>query len=601
MKLLPVLLLLSIGGLNTVSALSPPPVQNGTGRVERLMRAGQYDQALNLLLPLYRSGQHTPKIIGNINRCYNELKNYPEWIVFLNDVVLQFPTQYGYRLTLGSAYFLNGEKEKAMAVWRAIYQKPDATLMHYRRVAQTLYAHRLWDEAAEVYIAAMQKFPDESTLWMDMGNLYRVQSDYEKATTYYMRYLLARPKQGGYIRSVLLGLARDAEAADRIISVLESEKNANPAVAELLMYLYMRAGRYDDAYQQTLLLEKSTQSVNKGLYLNRFINEAGRSRQWPYVLKAYHDLLQNLSGPRADNPSYMLARAEYRYAQSIRVAQADKAAELIRDALERLRQLMDRNSHKKVAAAMLAGDIYKNFYGDPDEALRFYTLFPLQKIGKRDADRLRLKIARIHIEKNQIEEARRQYNALQSPSLKNIARWHLAELDFYSARFKQARKKYTTLLSAAGLSDTLSNNVLQRLFLLENLPGDSSALAVYAHALFLEKQNKPDKAAAVFSTLATRHGPLSREALNKALELYARLQTPQKGIEVAEQWLRQNADDPQADEIIYTLAGLYRDSKAYEKARNWYEQIMIRFPSGFYADEARKQARMLNKTETRQP
>ena len=602
MKLSPVFLLINLLILSAAPVLSEHGEdRTAIRRAEQLIRAGRYEDALTLLKPLYASGKRTIKVINNINQCYRELKNYDEWIVFLNDVVRLFPKQYNYRINLGNAYYLNRNKAQALKIWQSVYQAPDADVLRYRRTAQNMYALRLPDEAAEVYQAALKKFPREYTLLLDLAGVYRGKLDYERATTFYLRYLQKAPNQSGYIRSVLLSMARDDTATARILSVLKKNTHPTPIVRELLMYMYMRAENFDAAFKQVLLLEHNAARGKSGLFINRFIHEAERSGRWKQAIRGYHALLKQLNGPRADDPLYRLARAEYSYARSMRRQSAQQADDLAYNALKRLKKLIEKNSHKKIQSAILAGDIQKNFFGDLDEAYRFYTLFPLRKVSGSEADQLRLKIARIHLEKNETEKADRLYVSVKNKPYVQLARWQRAELTFFTARFRKARAMYQQLLGDAGLSDTLSNNILHRLFLLENLNSDSSALALYAGAMFLQRQKKMSEAARKYALLAVRSGALSREAVHNALKIYKHLNEPQRAIDVAEQWLKNNPDDPAADEILFALAGLYAQINERPKALAYYEKILLDHPDSFYADEARRSARRLSEEENAAP
>ncbi|HED09250.1 MAG TPA: tetratricopeptide repeat protein [Caldithrix abyssi] len=564
---------------------------------ERLMRAGQYASALSTLQSLYREGKITPKVINNISRCYQELNLYDERIAFLEDVVRRKPAVYSYRITLGTAWFLKHEKERALEIWRQVLTQGREDAMRYRLVAQAMYSVRLLDEAIDVYKQALRAFPQQTSFLMDIANLYRAQLNYEQAARYYLAYLRQKPGQYSYIRSMMLNMARDGEHTERLITVIrEEDKGRDPRIRELLAYMYMRDGNFEKAFEIVRGIEARTKGKPVFTYLNRFINEAERSKAWPWAIRGYELMLEKTGGVRAAAPTYQLARSHYAYARTLRERSPKKAGDHIEQALRLLESLITSQSHQKVRAALLAGDIHKDYFNDLDEALNYYTRFPVSTGGTGSGDALRLKLADVYLLKNDLKAALTFYASVTSDRYKSFGLWQQAEIAFYQSRFQKAKKLYRSLLGQTGLSDSLSNNILERLFLLNNLNRDSLALSNYAHAALLQRQKKESEAAGEFSQLATTGGPLSRMAATAAIRLYSRLKKYDAAIATAHAWLENNKEDEKADEIFFLLAGLYQKRDEKGRALAVFEIILQKFPYSFYTDEARRQAREISET-----
>ncbi len=564
---------------------------------ERLMRAGQYASALSTLQSLYREGQLTPKVINNISRCYQELNLYDERIAFLEDVVRRKPGVYGYRITLGTAWFLKHDKERALNIWRQVLQQGRKDVMRYRLVAQAMYSVRLLDGAIDVYQQALRAFPKQTTFLMDIANLYRAQLNYEQAARYYLAYLQKKPGQYSYVRSMMLNMARDGEQTGRLIKVIREEGNGHdPRIQELLAYMYMRAGDFESALDIVRRIESQTKEKPVFTYLNRFINEAERSKAWPYAIRGYELMLERTRGARAAAPTYQLARLHYAYARSLRAETPEKAREHVEQALRLLETLMAGKSHQEVQAALLAGDIHKDYYNDLDEALKYYTRFPVNTTGRGSEDALRLKLADVYLLKNDLKAALSFYSSVTSDRYKPFGLWQQAEIAFYEGRFKQAQKQYRSLLGQTGLSDSLSNNILERLFLLNTLSRDSLVLSQYAQADLLRRQKKESEAARAFALVAATTGPLSRMAATAAIGLYRRLKKYDAAIATAHAWLENNKTDEKADEIFFLLAGLYQKKNEPGRALAVFEIILEKFPYSFYTDDARRQAREISES-----
>ena len=159
--------LLKISSLVLVLVLQPLPLKaqkNQTLRLaSRLERSHSYEEALRLYLQLYQKGKYSFQIVRGIEHCYEKLNRFPELLDFFEKLSKKYPANLNHKLSLGRAYFLNRQKEKAQKIWQEILAREPALAANYRLVGLTLVDLNLYKEAIDVYKQALQKFK----LWLN--------------------------------------------------------------------------------------------------------------------------------------------------------------------------------------------------------------------------------------------------------------------------------------------------------------------------------------------------------------------------------------------------------------------------------------------------
>ncbi len=562
---------------------------------ENLLRSRNYESALIIFNKHYRAGNHSSKIINGISRSLRELNNFQRWIEFLEEVILKLPQNYTYQIDLGKALYLDKQPDRAMQIWRKVYEAEPPNVMHYRLTAQAMTSFRLFDEAIEVYKKAMATIPNQAQVHLDIGRLYKIQLNYEKATEQFVAYFHKFKKQRSYVRSMLISMAKDNDASDRIISALESLNIDNdPDLNELLTNLYIRKKDYPKALKIVMEIEKTAGS-NKFLYLKRFAQEADKDKAYPYVIKAYEYILGASKKTITALTEYKLALAYYAHGKNLfkdqKVEQADNQ---IQKALQILQNLYDKNTHEKQRAAEALADIYKTHFGDFDRAYELYKGVQFDRFGVNNADRVRIKLADIFILKNDLPSAKKVYLQVKSKKYLPLAAFNMAEISYYSGQFTEAKNSYTKLISKVGMKDSLANNALDRTFEIDEFAGDSLIFSKFVQAALLKRQQKFSESAKQFAELYNAKNNLSFKAGMIAVRLYYRLEKPVEAITLLEDIIKNYPDEGETDLAYFILASGYKKAKEFDKALALYQEILVRFPTSFYSEQARANAREIN-------
>ena len=561
-----------------------------------LETAGNYEAALQFYLRAYKKGNTSYQTMSGIKKCYVSMGKFDELITFFEDFLQKHPGQIYYKVDLGSAYYWNNQKDKAFAIWRRVLKDNKQNVAVYRRVGAAMIDFRLYDDAITVYEQAMRNIKKQELLYRDIAQLYKARLEYRRAADSFLKYYLYYPKQISYIRSQFISMARDTTATRHIIHSLLAFMDDRPndyALNEMLGEMYIRIKAYDRAFD---IYEKLRKEKEKKSYLQHFAMEAEANGAYAYSVKAYRRLAETATEEiKRQNWSVLLARNLYRLSKQ---STKEKAVPYLSEAIELLKRTESKPYSEMVRrrALELHAFILQNEYLDFDGAIALYKKI-LKKDGKAykgENDRIRLQLAEIYIRKNDLSSARKIYRAVKDKNHERTARYQLAEICYYQAKFNCAQKEFNKLLTTLSPKDTLTNNVLDRVVFLEQFMTDSAALAEYSRAELLQRQRNFVQAAELFTALAGKPGLLRRKAGLEAARIYMRIGKTKQAEQVLTALLDAGLRQDELDEVYFLLAQVKDKENDVKAALDHYRKVFVDFPNSLYSEEARDRARELS-------
>jgi len=572
-----------------LSAQSPSPLPLANA----LSQAGSYEQALQIYLNLFNNGRHDYQVISGIKTSYEKLSRYKAMITFFQKLSRQNPQNIDYRLSLGQAYFLDGQKEQALKIWRAVYRASPPNLTRYRLVGLTLIRLNLYNEAIAVFREALQKVNNKETLYGDLARLYRAQLDYEQAAYYFLKYYHHYKNQQNYVRSQIVAMTRDKEAAPLLIKGVEKFKREiadDTFVEETEAALYIRLKNFKKAFAIYQNIQHQNPAKN---FMRRFAEKAAANRAYDFALKAYRLLLQKQHDLNHRAP-YLLRIAQIDYALARTHTVSERNQKYVRHALDQLKKLSATtlSAMLRLNSLELRGDIYHDYFNDADRAVSFYNAALKINPDHRVSDNIRLKLAKVYLEKNDLPQAQTFYMQVRSRAYLHPAAFQLARLNYFEGRFAAAQKQLNNLLNQTSAADTIVNNALKLSMFIARFHSDSLMLTRFALAELLQAQKHLSQAARAFGKLFEAKNALSAPAAIKAARLYIHLAQPAQAQKILETFLKRYPNNPQADGALFLLAGLLENVRPAQ-ALKIYNTLLIHFPQSFYLEKTRAKARIL--------
>ncbi len=562
-----------------------------------LKNSGNYEQALALYLKAYHSGKQNFILINNIQDCYENLKRYPELIDFLKEVIRKNPGNLDYRVKLGRAYYLNGQPEEAFALWDSLLKTYPKNIYLYRSLGANLIQLRLYDRAIKVYRAAIENIPRQKSLYREIAMIYRAQLDYAQALQNYLNYYRAFPSQFGYIRSQIIAMSSDTSAIKLMIRVLQEYQKHHRellGVNELLADMFLRQKDFKAGFNVYLSLYKKTHESN---YLYRFVNKAADAQAYDFAVKALKILVKEVPDRKHKEMFQLeLARNYHKWAQQLaREGKEKEAFKTIKKAEQFADDLIKVKPRSGYwwAACELKGDLALQYYQDVDQAIDWYRKVLTTHIDYRYKDRARLKLARCFLMKGNLQQTMHILNQIRSPKYDNLVRFKKADILFYQGKLQQAKQAFEKLSHTLAPDDSLANNVLARLLLLNHSAQDSAVLAQYGRAELLIRQNKLSEAARIFENLSRMHSELSAQCGEQAVNLFIKLGKFERAEALIQQIEKEYPDYVNNDRLYFLLASAQQKQKRWKEAFATYEVLIGKYPDSFYLEQARENARMI--------
>ena len=562
-----------------------------------LEKSGRYEEALNIYAKKHDTTRPNIQVINGINTCLKGLRRYEDLINFYQDLLHAYPHQFNYRVNMGKAYYLNGNEDEAFKNWRQVYESASENPTAYRLVAIALIEFRLLDQAIEVYQKAVQRLDNQNTLYRDIANLYRAQLDYNGAVTNLLYYYKYYNKQSSYVKSQLIAMSKDDKSVQKIINAIQGfidDEFSDDIIQEFLATMYVKNKEYAKAFEVYRALQDNKK---KPASLLTYAALVEKNKVYDYAVLAYETLIKTFkSDKRIHQYKLDLARNQYKLAMQQlsrnQVNDADKNIQksiVILDELSKLNQVMFR-----IRSLELKGDIYKSYYQDLDHAIHIYKQILGENNRSEIADHVKVKLGHAYLIKNNLDEARKYFADIKGKKYKNLSLYNLAELDYFEGRFTAAKVKYQKLISAMSAKDSLTNNILDRTILISQYAADSLALMEYSDAEFMERRSKKSEAAKKFLEIFKKQNKLSFKAGIKAGQLYMQLDKHVESEALFNEIIHSYPENEAIDLAYYLLGEVCYQVRNYQSSLDNFRQILLKYPTSFYIEEARDKARVLS-------
>ena len=587
------LLLLLLGLINQ----APAQTDSRLKMAMLFKNSGNYEEALELYLQIYRSGKGNRLVINDIQFCYERLKRYADLIDFLNKLIEKYPNNPEYQVKLGKAYYLNEQRDKAFALWEQLLQKYGQNAYLYRLLGNVLIELRLYDKAIEVYQAGIKKTKSQYSLYRDIALLYRAQLEYGKAAISYLKYLQHFPKQSSFVNGQIIAMSADSSAVRQMIKAIEEfqkKHEASPAVQQILADLYLRNGDFQNAFR---IYFKLHQKVPKTNYLLQFVYKARQNQAYEFAIKGLQLLFdQAKQSVLKQQYAYQIARNNFLWAKWLaKNKQNKKAQKAINLALNQIDQLLQSKTKTSYQwqALELRGDIYFEYFEDIDQAIDHYSQCLKAPLNLQQRDQIYLKLAKSYLTKGDLARSRKFLKKIKSKSLQNLVAYLKAELLFYEGKLTPAKKAFSQLSSSLAAGDSLKNNILQRLLLLNYAAVDSAGLVQMGQAEFLIAQKKLSQAADILKEVSFKNSPLNGPSAERAVQLFASLNKAEEVEAIVAHVLKQNPDYVNIDHLLFMLAATQEKQHQWQKAFDTYRLVISNYPNSFWVEVSRERARLL--------
>lgn len=310
-RLLPLLLLM--GGTLLAQEIIPPVIADENrafNRAVRLERLKQFEKAEEIYRALLKKNPKNTRVFLQLKALYRKQEDLTQLERLIQERLTVFPNDLQSHAELGELYFNQRDTARAVEYWQDMVNRTPRSQVTYRVMMQMYLRHQLYERLNELILQGRRIFNDPSLFSLDLGNVYRRNHHYEKATHEYLTFAIHHPRNMQAVSSHLLRMSDDTDSQPIIeAKLLERIPENEDVVRHLYCDFLFKTGRYGDALDQHRVLGiESDQDLDRWLH---FATNLRKENQLSLALEAFSIILDRIPRPTDDHYLKLTGQALY--------------------------------------------------------------------------------------------------------------------------------------------------------------------------------------------------------------------------------------------------------------------------------------------------
>lgn len=507
-----------------------------------------------------------------------------------------------YLLNLGDLYLKENKEVDALKQFNKTIKELKPDRYNINQIAQKFIQLKQLDFAEKTYLKGKDILKNKAAFNVEMAYLFFLRND---LTSMINAYLDEAPFQENNLTAIENGLQKglvDEKAKDALEKELLKRTQANKTqfvYQDLLVWLYMQRNDFDAAVLQAKSLDMlrnedgdnvmriaktATEQKDFDAAIKAYQYVVNKGEKFPYFLNANLALINVQRDRLVNSPNYnkqQLLTLKETYQNFIRTYSNDYTSI---NALMELAQLEALYIHEVDTAIAIITPITEN-----------------NRIPKDIQSRAKLYLGDYYIIHDEPWESMLLYTQVEKDQKGNPigedAKFRNAKLSYYKGDFEWSQTQLKII--KANTSEYISNDAIDlSVFILDNLNTDTIdyALLKFAKADLLRYQNKLDEAEDTLNDIVKNYN--GSALMDDILYLKYKIEKERQHYDKAASYLQQIIDnygeDILADNALFYLGELNQNYlKDDEKAKTFYEKIILEYKDSTFAIEARKRYRKL--------
>lgn len=602
-------------------------------QANRLMQQEKYSEALPLMRNLHQNNPDAFIFFDRYIECLVALNRLDEAEETARNQLGNNRLRIQPSLRLAEILHMKGQKEESLSIWRRILEENPEDIQTYYSVASSMNNRREYNEAAETYILAREKMQNPTLFLNELANSYMQAGRFEEAVKEFFRLVIENPDQIAMVQQRFLR-SRDESlyqiaAMELEDMLLEADMSTTSysQLYQLLTWFLLETSEYERALNFARYYEQQTSyTIYSLMALGHQLKSAG---QYEYAAEAYRYYAENDTGINRFRSMEELAFTYYNWSRDLQqknTASAEKINDLTRRAYDTAATLIGDAANYERADRVFALliDISLDQFKDHSQASGWYK--SMMKHVEADDDYAYYAEGRIALfEKDFIKTRQALTRAdrnTESSDLSERARYYLGLSDFFAGDFEFSEIQLRTL-ERRYTSFFANDAVKLRMWIKIGTRADSTGSLLttvgeslhafhsgeYRQALsslepILAVPGNPladDLVAELSTLLPAGYGPLMLLLLERQIESRPYSPLLEKMMWdralIAEQLLaRMTSESVLEPPFLYDfMQETYRDrlnqissQLTAEYVAGLYEELIIRYPDGFYSSYARE-------------
>lgn len=583
-------------------------------------QSGEWERAVSLYEQLLAGDPQNYVLFDGLRRAYTQLKHYDKAINLVQQRLVVQKGDINLLAILGGLYFQSGKQNQADSLWQLVIEGEPGNPIRYRLIANQMIEHRQYEKAIRIYLAARSATQNQEHFMEELAMLFNALQQYEAATTEYVRMLRSRPQQLGYVQARISSFSGKEEGRKAAMKVVRAEVEQTPdeiPFHSLLAWLCMDGKDFESALNEYRIIDHLSKA--NGAELLAFGQRAMQERAYHASAKAFREVIDQhptqsivpyarLGFARAieelsmslDTTSWSMNTGGAPALRTPAPGPVAEARPTFQSALGLFEALAEDYPRTEVGMQALfrIGVIQYDRFFDLDAAVTAFERVRAMPYNANLVFEAVTHLAEVHTARNNLSQARIAYGSLlpgaEGPKREQI-QFRLAELDYFDANIDSALARLGSITT--NVSTDLANDALQLLyFIQENRATAPAALGEFAKADLLTRQRKYSEAQGRLQEIL-RVFPsalLVDDAMMKIAELHVILQRFPDAIAAFQRITNEMNPSILSEKAQLRIGEVYEYRlNDRQRAIDSYEQILTRYPTSLYAEEARKRIRLL--------
>jgi len=573
---------------------------NNVALAKEYQRKGENEKAVFLFSRLSADEQQAPTVLPDYLNALQALHNYKEAEKVAKKAARQHTAEPVYALLLGEVYTAAGDQSAATKQYdKALSQLTNAQVMP---VATEFMQRQQVELAEKTFLRGRELAKNDAEFAPQLIQLYTQSGQNEKLMGETLRLIQNDTRQLPFVRNMLqnsLHEEKDFEALEKQLLTNVQKYPDQSVYSELLLWLQVQRHDFAGALVQAKALDRRDRA--EGSRVLEVAAIAQRNHDYENAIAGYQYVLREYR----TSPLYPVARqrlVEAREEQVRTTYPVDPAK--IRELITEYGQVLQELGRTPETAPVLRNmaELYAFQLDDKPKAVQLLQeVIDMPRAGSNVVADAKINLADIYLLRGEPWEATLLYSQVEKDHKDSPigydAKLRNARLSYYAGDFKLAKSHLDILKEAT--SREIANDAMQlSLLITDNTAQDTSGVALrdYAAVELLVFQNKLPDAIRSLDALVTKYP--GHALTDEAWYLKGQLQRRTGDYQGAVQTLNRITTNPKydvlSDDALFLMAGIYEENlQDKEKAKELYNQLLVKYPGSIYVAEARKRFRLL--------
>lgn len=532
---------------------------------------------------------------------YTELGEPKKQEKLIKKAVKKSKDNFRYVIDLGTFYINNNEKAKGEKQYDNVLRNLNANNSEVVQTANYFASVRNYEYSAKTYQTARKLFKDDTKYTYELTYYYQLLGRNDEIAREYLLLLNANPKALSQIEVNINNLF-NRDKNDKLYNIFSEvvldeikAKPDNRQINLLYYWLQIQKGDYASALIQAKAINKRFKDDGFQTLVD-FAQSAQNAGQYQYSVDAYDYILKQKpeEEQQKDIKQKRLSCLYLHFVQ--KVHHSDKETSALKKEYD---ALLSELGYTPSSAPIMEqyADLLAYHIGQPQQAVDLLdSVINMRQIDSKTKAQCKLSRADIYLINGDIWEASLTYSQvdkdMKNETLGSEAKFRNAMLSYYTGDFEWAESQFDALRSST--TKLIANDAMEySLLIKENIDDDSTykGLAWFSKADFALYQNKVEEAKTYLDSIENWY--LSHPLFDEVLYKRAQIAIKEGNFSVAEQYLEDIITkypyDLTTDDAIMLAAQLNEEQfKDKEKARLYYEKLILDYPSSLYIQQARK-------------